>query len=483
VAGGPPVTLVQAPGLTNFVWADDGALIYQAEQNLWRAGETGGSAEPIAQGLTGRVQSFDVLPGGDLLLSRFPAGTISAARSEIIVRSIADGRETVVFTGGIEAHYVPTGHLLYYSNGNLLTVPFDLPTLKVTGAPQPVADNVSSAAGPEFPVAAAHVALSPAGTLAYVRSSDRRSNVRSLLWVDRAGGEEPLGQRDEPYVYPRLSPDNRFVAVTMQTDSRDDIWMLDIARKTARALTTETSNERYTVWTPDGKRVAFGSARADDAATWLLSVDGSGAPARIAGFPISRYTNFIPTSISPQGDRLVVTSTSPVRASPSTSADIWMVPLQGGEPKPLLQTSATERNGEISPNGKWLAYELIENGQANIIVRPFPNVEDGRWRVSNAGGSQPLWSRDGKELFYLDVEHFLNRVPIEGGASFTTGPQTKLFSRTYIAEIPTYAGRQYDISSDGKRFLVMKVVATTTNEEPTTIVIVQNWFEEVRARR
>jgi eukaryotic-like serine/threonine-protein kinase len=483
VAGGPLVTLVQAPGLVNFVWDDDGSLIYQAEQNLWRAGETGGNAEPIARGLTGRVQSFDVLPGGDLLLSRFPAGTIAAARSEIVVRSIADGRETVVVTGGIEARYVPTGHLLYYSNGNLLTVPFDLPTLKVTGAPQPVADNVSSAATPEYPVAAAHVALSPAGTLAYVRSRDRRPNVRSLLWVDRAGREEPLGQRDEPYAYPRLSPDNRFVGVTMQADSRDDIWLLDIARRTARPLTTETSNERYTVWTPDGKRVAFASSRADDAATWLLSVDGSGAPTRIAGFPVSRYLNFFPTSISPQGDRLVVTSTSPVRTSPSTSADIWMVPLQGGEPKPLLQTSATERNGEISPNGKWLAYETIENGQTNIIVRPFPDVESGHWRVSNGGGSQPLWSRDGKELFYLDAANFLNRVPIEAGSSFTTGPQTKLLSRMYVAAIPTYAGRQYDISRDGKRFLVMKEVAPTTKEEPTTIVIVQNWFEELRARR
>jgi serine/threonine-protein kinase len=423
------------------------------------------------------VQSFDVLPGGDLLLSRFPAGTISAARSEIVVRSIADGRETVVFAGGVEAHYVPTGHLLYYSDGNLLTVRFDLPTLKVIGAPQPVADNVSSGATPGFPVAAAHVALSPAGTLAYVRGSDRRSNVRSLRWVDRSGREEPLGVRDEPYVYPRLSPDNRFVAVTIRTDIRGDIWMLDIARKTARALTTETSDERYSVWTPDGKRLAFGSVRGDDAATWLLSADGSGAPVRIAGFPVSRYGNFIPTSISPQGDRVVVTSTS------LNGADLWIVPLQGGEPKPLVQTSATERNGEISPDGRWLAYESIENGQSNIIVRPFPDIESGRWTVSNGGGSQPLWSRDGKELFYLDAVNFLSRVPIEAGSSFTTGPQTKLLSRTYVGTIPTYAGRQYDISHDGKRFLVMKDVATSTNEEPTSIVIVQNWFEELRARQ
>src|SRR4030095_6591865 len=146
VAGGPPVTLVQrSPGLANFAWTDDGSLIYQTEQSLWRVRETGGSAEPVAQGLTGRVQSLDVLPGGDrLLLSRFPSGTNSVARPDIVLRTIADGRETVVFTGGVEAHYVPTGHLLYYSNRNLLTVPFDLPALKVTGAPQPVADNVNS---------------------------------------------------------------------------------------------------------------------------------------------------------------------------------------------------------------------------------------------------------------------------------------------------------------------------------------------------
>jgi Tol biopolymer transport system component len=265
----------------------------------------------------------------------------------------------------------------------------------------------------------------------------------------------------------------------MRTDVRGDIWMLDIARKTARPLTTETSDERYTVWTPDGKRVAFGSVRGDDAATWLLSADGSGAPARIAGFPVSRYGNFAPTSISPQGDRLVVTSTS----TGPNGADLWILPLRGGEPKPLMQTSATERNGEISPDGKWLAYESIENGQSNIVVRPFPDVESGRWIVSNGGGTQPLWSRDGKELFYLDAVNFLNRVPIEAGSSFTTGPQTKLLSRNYVATILTYAGRQYDISRDGKRFLVMKDVAATTSGEPTTIVIVQNWFEELRARR
>ena len=120
-------------------------------------------------------------------------------------------------------------------------------------------------------------------------------------------------------------------------------------------------------------------------------------------------------------------------------------------------------------------------------MRPFPNVEEGRWNVTNAGGiAAALVSRRQRALLSGCTGRqwdFLNRVPIEGGASFTTGPQTKLLSRTYVAAIPSYAGRQYDISSDGKRLLVMKDVATSTNEEPRTIVIVQNWLEELRARR
>jgi len=477
VAGGPPIAITQTTSVALFTWESDGSIVYLSERTLFRMPDTGGNPVPIAEGLTGRVQSFQVLPGGNqVLLTRFPEGTIDPGRYEVVVRSIADGHEAVILKGGVEAQYLPTGHVVYFLNGSLLAVQFNLSTLSVTGAPEPVADQVLSVTGPGLPISGVHVAVSPTGTMAYIRGDARAANVRTLIWVDRSGREEPLGLRDDTYVYPRLSPDGRFIGVTMRHESRGNIWILDVLRKTARPLTTEQSEERYVTWTPDSTRVAFGSNRGDDAATWWQAADGTGTPQRVAGFARSRFSNFIPTSITPAGERLIVTSTSP------TGADLWLVPLRGGEPVPLVQTPATERNGELSPDGRWLAYETIENGLADVFVRPFPNVDGGKWRVSNGGGSQPLWSRDSRELFFLDAMNVLTSVSIEKGVSWTTGASTTILPRSYIAYIPTYAGRQYDISRDGKKFLMMKDVGGNTQAGTLAITIVQNWFEELRRR-
>jgi serine/threonine-protein kinase len=479
VAGGPPVPVAPGPGITDFAWEPDGHIVYLTSEGLFRMPETGGQGVPIVNGLSGRVQSFQMLPGaGQILLTRFPGGTIDPGKSEVVVHSIADHHETIVLTGGLEAQYVPTGHLVYFAGGSLLAVRFDLGTLTIHGAPEPVADRVLTGSAPGLPIASAHVAISPAGTLAYIRGDDRRSGLRTLMWVDRSGREEPLGFQDEQYVYPRLSPDNRFIGVTVRRDTGSDIWILDVARKTTRALTTDQTEERYSIWTGDGKRVLFGSSRGDDTATWWQSADGSGTPRRIAGFPVSRFGNFFPTSISPQAERLVATSTSPA------GADIWLVPLPAGEPTPLLQTPATERNGEISPDGKWLAYESIENGQFNIFVCPFPRVGDGRWPVvTTGGGSQPMWSRDGKELFYVDGSNYIVSVGVESGSSFTViGTPRRVLPRPYVSSILTYAGRLYDISRDGKRLLVLKDAGVSAQTEPLTITIVQNFFEELRKR-
>jgi dipeptidyl aminopeptidase/acylaminoacyl peptidase len=201
-------------------------------------------------------------------------------------------------------------------------------------------------------------------------------------------------------------------------------------------------------------------------------------PIRVAGFPAPRFTNFLPSAISPQGDRLVTTSTG------LSGADIWLVPLPAGEPTPLLQTPATERNGEISPDGRWLAYESIENGRSDILVRPFPSVADARWPVvTTGGGSQPMWSRDGKELFYVDLSNYVVSVGVESGSSFTViGTPRRVLPRTYVTLIPTYAGRHYDISRDGTRFLVLKDAGVSAQTEPLTITVVQNFFEELRKR-
>jgi serine/threonine-protein kinase len=478
LAGGPPVTVATAPDAVSFVWDDDGSIVYATRQAIIRVTEGSGTREVLAEGLAGRAQTIQMLPGRRaLLLSVMPIGSISPAQAEIVVRTLDTGEQKTVFKGGIEAQYVPTGHLLYFSQGSLLAVPFDIGTFSVHGTPEPVADNVASVSVPGLSNAAANIATSNAGTLAYVSGDSQSGSSRTLVWVDRSGKEELLGLPDHPYVYPRLSPDGRFIAVTMRTPASGDIWVLDIQRKTPRPLTTEASEERYSTWTPDSQRLFFGTSRGDEAAMWSQRSDGSGLPQRVAGFPRTRYGNFVPTSISADGSTLIASATGGVSGS-----DLWVLQLSSnGEPKPLLQTAATERNGELSPDGRWLAYESFENDRTDVFVRPFPNVNDARWPVSNGGGSQPVWSPDSRELFFLDSANLLTSVTVEDRLPFTIGSPRQVLAKGYVWSVLTYAGRQYDVSRDGKRFLMMKD-AGGERQGARHITVVQNWFEELRRR-
>src|SRR5687768_14684718 len=185
VSGGPVVPIGAVP-LINFSWEPDGTIVFSTESGLSRMPEAGGAAQVLFEGVNGRIQSFQMLPErNSVLYTLRPVGTINPAQTRIIVRSLQDGRETVVASGGIEARYLPTGHLAYFADGSLLTMRFDLDQLKVTGTPEPVADRVLTGAVPGIPVAAVQMSISRAGMLAYGRGDPRVSNTRSLVWVDR----------------------------------------------------------------------------------------------------------------------------------------------------------------------------------------------------------------------------------------------------------------------------------------------------------
>ena len=365
--------------------------MFAAEGEILRVPEAGGTPE-LSSGLKGRVQSLQLLPGDrSILFTLFPAGTMTG--TEIIVRSLDTGEQRTVLRNGIDARYVPTGHLVYFDAGALLAVRFDLRTLAVSGAPVPVAEAVASSSAIGRTINAAHFAISRSGTLAYVSGGLNVSDTRTMVWVDRAGKEEPLGAEERAYVYPRLSPDGRSIALTLADQDRD-IWIFDTGRKQLRRLTSDPAGERYSVWTPDGKRIAFGSNRDGQAGTWWQAADGSGVPERLAALPLERVGNLIPNTISPDGSRLVATAAGPGAGG---GADLWIMKLTGDpQSAGLLQTEFAERAPEISPDGRWMAYEAIERGQGEVWVRPFPEVNSGKWPVSNGGGSQPLWSRTGR---------------------------------------------------------------------------------------
>ena len=483
INGGAPVPIVPAVNASGYAWEDDGTILFAEGDNILRVPEAGGKPEVIVAGVKGRVQSLQLLPGKrTILFTVFPEGTANA-EAEIVVRSLDTGQQQTLIRGGIAARYVPTGHLVYFAAGTLLAVPFDLRALALSGAPVPVAEDVASAESPGGAAANAHIAMSPSGTLAYVAGSFNASVPRTLVWVDRLGKEESLGVPERPYVYPRLSPDGSRIAVTVN-DQEQDIWIWDVGRKTLRRFTIDPAEERYSAWTPDGKRIAFGSHRGGEAGMWWQAADGTGTPERLGGFPFNRYGNLQPTTISPDGSRLVATATG-------RSPNLWILTLNGDpQPTPLLQTGSsprdigrysTERNAEISPDGHWIAYESLEAGQFDVYVRPFPDVTGGKWPVSTNGGSQPLWARSGKELFFIDRSGALTGVRVEGQSSFTIGTPAKILDSSYVWSVPTYAGRMYDISPDGQRFLMLKESSLPDRTSaPRSITVVQNWFEELK---
>ena len=210
----------------------------------------------------------------------------------------------------------------------------------------------------------------------------------------------------------------------------------------------------------------FSSRRSGVPNLYWKSADGTGTAEQLTQSPNQLH----PNSMSPDGKHVVFRS---------NVQDLGMLSLEGERPTQLLLSEEfREQNGEIAPDGRWLAYESNASGQGEIYVRPFPDVDAGRWQISSNGGTRPLWGPDGRELFYLATDNRLMAVPIETGENFTPGTPERLLDKAYRAEAP---GRTYDIAPDGQRFLMIQQ-PESTEAGPTSITIVLNWFEELKQR-
>ena len=297
--------------------------------------------------------------------------------------------------------------------------------------------------------------------------------ARTLVWVDRMGKEEPIAAPPRGYVYPRLSPDGTRVAVAA-IDQEQDIWIWDLRRATLTRLTLEPGVNQYPVWTPDGRRIIFTSDRAGGVANlWWQAADGTGAAERLTTSSNAQ----VPTGISPDGTQVVFTE-----PTPTMGRDLLRLALDGSRRvTPLLQTKFDERNGIVSPDGRWLAYESDSSGRFEIYVRPFPNAGGGQWQVSTGGGTRPLWARSGKELFFFGPDGALMRVGVEAsGATWNAGTPTKLLEGRYFTGGGVNTGRTYDVSPDGQRFLMIKAPGADSAAAPPSIIVVQHWDEELK---
>ena len=306
------------------------------------------------------------------------------------------------------------------------------------------------------------------------------SASRTLVWVDRRGGEEVLATPPRGYSNPPLSPDGTQMAIDIR-DEELDIWLWNFARETLTRLTFDPGFDRFPVWSPDGRRIAFSSVRdGSQGNLFWQAADGSGPVERLAD---QSDRQLFPTAFSSDGTAILIFGTAGGGGTTIDDDDISIIPLDadaaGGsgtnDVRPLLATTFGEMNGDLSPDGRWLAYQSNESGQNEIYVRQFPDVDAGRWQVSTGGGTQPLRARSGRELFYRNAAALM-AVPVETGPSFAAGNAELLFEGQDAVSL---GARTYDVSPDGERFLMVKEVATENTPTPPHFILVQNWFEEL----
>jgi serine/threonine-protein kinase len=351
-----------------------------------------------------------------------------------------------------------------------MAVPFDPQKLAVTGAAVPVAEGVL-----QSPVNGhAQYSFSATGSLAYVPGGVQSAKSR-LVWVNRNGAEQPLAAPAHAYIAPRLSPDGRRIAVGISEEDYQ-VWLYDLSRETLTRFTFGGNYNGTPTWTPDGKRIAFLSNKEGPLNIFWQLADGSGGLERLT---TSEYIH-VPQSFSPDGQLLAF-----YEVNPTTQRDIWVMRMsdpsvssgQVRQSQPFLRSPFEESAPRFSPDGRWLAYISDESGRYEIYVQPYPGP-GGKWQISAEGGNEPAWNPNGRELFYRSGDKMM-AVEIATQPAFTAGKPRILFEGRY--EPSPVPGTNYDVSPDGQRFLMLKP-SESVEAAPTQIVVVQNWFEELKQK-
>ena len=473
VAGGPAVTLatIDTAGSSGATWGPDDTIIFatnSVDTGLQRVSAAGGPVTVLTRPdrAQGEADHFwpEMLPGGRAVLFTITSLTGGLDVAQVAVLDLQTGARRILVRGGSHAHYVSSGHLVYAAAGTLRAVPFDLARLETRGTPVTVVpDVVTTIKGGMNAVVAGD------GTLAYVLGTVE-GTPRTLMWVDRQGRETPIPAPPRPYLLPALSPDGTRVAVFVNDQERD-LWLWDLGRTTLTRLTSTPGVDVVQVWTPDSRRLIFTSERAGVRNLFWQAADGAGAVERLTESPDTQY----PTGVSADGRRLIFTD-----ESPTTANDVMAIELDATRRvTPLVQSPFTERNGIISPDGRWLAYEANDSGPFEVYVRPFPEVNSGRWLVSTAGGTRPIWVRSGQELIYVSPTGALMGVGVARGPSWAATTPTLVVKEGYFTNL-NWWGRSYDISPDGQRFLMIKEGGADGTAAPASIIVVQHWVEELK---
>jgi serine/threonine protein kinase/Tol biopolymer transport system component len=461
-AGGPVRTVVRdvASGF-GADWADDGRIYFShVSRGLARVSADGGAVTVLTRpdSATGFKEHDypDVLPGSGHAVVLLFTGSIETNRIGLI--NLRTGGLSELIDGSI-ARFLPPGLLVVGgAEGRLLAAPFDAREGRLTGTPVLVQSDV------EHDIAAGTVefAVADNGTLVYQRRS--ASNV-GIVWVDRSGGITPVDSTlREGFVDLVLSPDGTRLAVSL---SPGEVWIKHLVTGAFSRISLDLKDAQRPAWTPEGREVAFIASRNGRQTTWIRRADGSdGARAAVGGTEIYDEISF-----DPKGRFTLL------RSLGTTPGTRHLLILEHGVdtiPRILLRSPYDAYGMTLSPDGRWLAYVSEESGTPEISVRPFPNVDSARFAISSGGGIEPLWRRDGRELFYRTTRGEVYATAISAGPGFQHGAPVRLFSLPYLVFQQYH--RTWDIHPDGRRFLMLRTGGTAAQ----VLNVVFNWQESAR---
>ena len=460
LSGGPPTTICDCGSDVDNAWGPDGTIVFSdnATGVLMRVSADGGIPEPITTLEEGELSHNNpaFVPNGEAVLFTVSPNILDDSRLAVVSLSTGDRR----FLGdGFFPRFASTGHLLYGQAGAVWAVSFDVDRLEMTGDPVQVLQSVRIEGG-----GAVQFALAENGAAVYIAGGLNRPE-RALMWVDRAGREEPINVPRRAYKSVSISPDGTKIALVVLGLGLEDLWLYDVRGQRESQLTFDAADDLYPVWTPDGERVLFLSQRRGPYGLFSKHADGTGQAEQLVSFQ-----GYPPLwSITPDGRTLAYSD-----PSSETGWDLLSVALEE-EPilQPLLVGDFQETNPEFSPDGRWLAYVSDESGQREIYVSPFPNPAGGKWRVSRDGGTEPIWSADARELFYRNGPAVLS-VSVDTSSGFTWGEPQLLFTGPYY-RTAIYRGHTYDVTSDGQKFIMIRETDAARSE----IIVIQNWIEEL----
>lgn len=484
LGGEPPVVVTNKDvGGGGVTWGSDGFIYFDGSTTIMRVPESGGDPESVTHVDEDKGEAFHVwpvpLPDGKGLLFTVVYNPNADVEKYNVAAQEQGSTEHQTLVRGVMARYTRSGHLVYVtSDGALLAASFDPKSLALTGSPTALTQGVGVN---QF--GATSLAVSDEGTLAYV-TGGVVNGIARVVWVNRDGTFAPVDPNWRfdpglPEAAVELSPDGKRVAVKVNTDAGEDIWVKELDDGPLSRLTFDPAPDRRPRWSDSGRRIDFISSRGGEDAIWSQPADGTGSAELVLELsrPIAEEQR------TPDGKHFIL-RLGGASGGPG-GRDLVSVQLGDTVTTPVAAERYDEKAVSLSPDGRWVAYESTETGRDEIYVRPFPEVDGGKWQVSTGGGINPRWSGDGRELFYIDGTSEMTAAQVdaggEGRASFRVSERVPLFSvrerQLYFS--PNYA--TWDVTRDGKRFIMVQLTGGD-EQRAHDLVVVENFFEELRSK-